>query len=111
MVSVLWFSQFPSPVLEFITAIAFFCLNSVLLTLQSGVIVLRNMVSVEEIDEDLEEEVTDECSRFGEVRRVIIYQERQGEEEDADVIVKIFVEFSKPSGKFISTKLMMKKRL
>ena len=60
------------------------------------------MVSVEEIDEDLEEEVTDECSRFGEVRRVIIYQERQGEEEDADVIVKIFVEFSKPSGKFIS---------
>ena len=66
------------------------------------------MVSVEEIDEDLEEEVTDECSRFGEVRRVIIHQEWQGEEEDADVIVKIFVEFSKPSGKFGSMKLMIK---
>ena len=69
------------------------------------------MVSVEEIDEDLEEEVTDECSRFGEVRRVIIHQERQGEEEDADVIVKIFVEFSKPSGEFTSMKLMTKKGL
>lgn len=63
----------------------------------SGILVLRNMVTIEEIDEDLEEEVTEECSRFGEVNRVIIYQERQGEEEHADVIVKIFVEFAKPS--------------
>jgi len=56
------------------------------------------MVSVEEVDEDLEEEITEECTRFGEVSRVIIYQERQGEEENADVIVKIFVEFSKSLG-------------
>jgi len=55
-------------------------------------------VSVEEVDEDLEEEITEECTRFGEVSRVIIYQERQGEEENADVIVKIFVEFSKSLG-------------
>lgn len=61
----------------------------------SSVIVLRNMVSIEEVDEDLEEEVTEECSRFGEVSRVIIYQEKQGEEENAEVIVKIFVEFAK----------------
>ncbi|XP_066915151.1 poly(U)-binding-splicing factor PUF60-like isoform X1 [Clytia hemisphaerica] len=61
----------------------------------SAVIVLRNMVSVEEVDEDLEEEINEECSRFGEVKRVIIYQEKQGEEENAEVIVKIFVEFSK----------------
>ena len=38
---------------------------------------LRNMVSAEEIDEDLEGEVTDECGKFGRVTRVIIYQERQ----------------------------------
>jgi len=62
----------------------------------SGVIVLRNMVTIDEVDEDLEEEVTEECSRFGEVTKVIIYQEKQGEEEFADVIVKIFVEFKNP---------------
>jgi len=62
----------------------------------SSVIVLRNMVTVEEVDEDLEEEINEECSRFGEVKRVIIYQEKQGEEEDAEVIVKIFVEFVQP---------------
>ena len=56
------------------------------------------MVSVEEVDEDLEEEINEECSRFGEVKRVIIYQEKQGEEENAEVIVKIFVEFSKSEG-------------
>lgn len=52
------------------------------------------MVGPEDIDDDLEGEVTEECGKFGAVNRVIIYQERQGEEDDADVIVKIFVEFS-----------------
>lgn len=61
----------------------------------SGVVVLRNMVTAEEIDDDLEEEITEECSRFGEVSRVVIYQEKQGEEEEAEIIVKIFVEFAK----------------
>ncbi|XP_062850033.1 poly(U)-binding-splicing factor PUF60-B [Trichomycterus rosablanca] len=63
---------------------------------QSGstVMVLRNMVGPEDIDDDLEGEVTEECGKYGGVNRVIIYQERQGEEEDAQIIVKIFVEFS-----------------
>jgi len=61
----------------------------------SGVVVLRNMVTSEEIDDDLEDEITEECSRYGDVSRVIIYQEKQGEEDDAEVIVKIFVEFEK----------------
>ncbi|XP_064410514.1 poly(U)-binding-splicing factor PUF60 isoform X2 [Latimeria chalumnae] len=64
---------------------------------ESTVMVLRNMVGPEDIDDDLEGEVTEECGKFGAVNRVIIYQEKQGEEEDADVIVKIFVEFSMPS--------------
>jgi len=59
--------------------------------------VLRNMVGPEDIDDDLEGEVTEECGKFGAVNRVIIYQEKQGEEEDADIIVKIFVEFSMAS--------------
>ena len=65
---------------------------------QSKVMVLRNMVGVEDLDEELESEVTDECTKFGSVNRVVIYQEKQGEEEDAEVIVKIFVEFSAAAG-------------
>ncbi|KPP72084.1 poly(U)-binding-splicing factor PUF60-like [Scleropages formosus] len=64
---------------------------------ESTVMVLRNMVGPEDIDDDLEGEVTEECGKFGAVNRVIIYQEKQGEEEDAEVIVKIFVEFSTAS--------------
>ncbi|XP_072235040.1 poly(U)-binding-splicing factor PUF60-like isoform X3 [Leuresthes tenuis] len=64
---------------------------------ESTVMVLRNMVGPEDIDDDLEGEVTEECGKFGTVNRVIIYQEKQGEEDDADIIVKIFVEFSMAS--------------
>ena len=52
------------------------------------------MVGPEDVDEELENEITDECGKYGQVDRVIIYQEKQGDEEDAHVIVKIFVEFA-----------------
>ncbi|KAK6174281.1 hypothetical protein SNE40_017591 [Patella caerulea] len=58
------------------------------------VMVLRNMVGPEDLDDELETEVTDECGKFGIVNRVIIYQEKQSEEDDAEIIVKIFVEFT-----------------
>ena len=58
------------------------------------------MVTVEDLDDDLEEEVTSECSKYGNVERVIIYQEKQGMEDDAEVIVKIFVLFATPSGQW-----------
>lgn len=64
---------------------------------ESKVVILRNMVGPEDIDEMLQEEIQDECSKFGVVERVIIYNEKQSEFEDdenAEVIVKIFVEFS-----------------
>ncbi|XP_041368858.1 poly(U)-binding-splicing factor PUF60-like isoform X2 [Gigantopelta aegis] len=61
---------------------------------EARVMVLRNMVGKEDLDDDLEEEVTEECGLYGVVNRVIIYQEKQGEEDDAEVIVKIFVEFA-----------------
>ncbi|NXD45908.1 PUF60 factor, partial [Copsychus sechellarum] len=70
------------------------CVSSSSCHLSSTVMVLRNMVDPKDIDDDLEGEVTEECGKFGAVNRVIIYQEKQGEEEDADIIVKIFVEFS-----------------
>lgn len=58
------------------------------------------MVGAEEVDEQLQDEITEECGRFGTVNHVIIYQERQSDEEDAEVIVKIFVEFANPHGKY-----------
>ncbi|XP_047472654.1 poly(U)-binding-splicing factor half pint-like isoform X5 [Penaeus chinensis] len=63
---------------------------------ESNVLILRNMVGAEEVDEQLQDEITEECGRFGTVNHVIIYQERQSDEEDAEVIVKIFVEFANP---------------
>ncbi|CAF0964197.1 unnamed protein product [Rotaria sordida] len=61
--------------------------------LDSRVCVLRNMVSPEEVDDDLQQEITEECSKYGEVSKVVIYTEKQGEEDNAEQIVKIFVEF------------------
>ena len=60
------------------------------------VMVLRNMITAEEIDGEVEAEVTEECESFGTVRKVVIYQEKQSAAADAEVIVKIFVEFSMP---------------
>jgi len=70
---------------------------------QTRVMILRNMVGPEDVDEDLESEVVDECSKYGGVNRVIIYQEKQSEDDDAEVLVKIFVEFNQPSGNATSS--------
>jgi len=64
----------------------------------SAVLLLKNMVSAEEVDEDLQEEIEEECGKFGSVERVIIYQERQSEADDAEIVVKIFVEFGASEG-------------
>jgi len=63
---------------------------------ESKVLCLKNMVGSEEVDEQLQEEIEEECSKYGDVENVIIYQERQSEEDDADIVVKIFVEFGHP---------------
>jgi len=62
--------------------------------------ILRNMVGPQDLDEELESEVTDECGRYGNVERVIIYQEKQSKDDNAEVVVKIFVEFAQSSGKW-----------
>lgn len=65
---------------------------------QNKVMVLRNMVDASEVDEELEGEVTDECGRYGQVDKVIIYQERQSDDDNADIVVKIFVLFERQQG-------------
>jgi poly(U)-binding-splicing factor PUF60 len=52
------------------------------------------MVSMEDVDDDLEEEVASECSRSGKVSNVLIHQEKKGQDE---IIIKIFVSFTSPS--------------
>ncbi len=60
---------------------------------ESVVVLLKNMVGPEEVDEELQEEIEEECGKFGPVEKVIIYQEKQSEDDDAEIVVKIFVEF------------------
>jgi poly(U)-binding-splicing factor PUF60 len=69
--------------------------------------VLKNMVGPDEVDDELEGEVKEECSKYGNVSRVLIHSERhrlQDDDDDDDdvnetVVVKIFVEFGSQSGK------------
>jgi len=57
----------------------------------SRCIVLKNMVDAEDVDDELEEEVTSECSKYGAVEKVVLYQDKQ----EGASIVKVFVLFSK----------------
>ena len=45
---------------------------------ESRVLCLKNMVGSEEVDEQLQEEIEEECSKYGDVENVIIYQVREG---------------------------------
>ncbi|XP_055331740.1 poly(U)-binding-splicing factor PUF60-like [Paramacrobiotus metropolitanus] len=64
----------------------------------TSVIVLRNMVTPDEVDGALKAEIEEECSQYGAVKHVVIYQERENESPDAPTNVKIFVEFEGPHG-------------
>ena len=41
---------------------------------ESRVLCLKNMVGSDEVDEQLQEEIEEECSKYGDVENVIIYQ-------------------------------------
>nr|CDS33989.1 expressed protein [Hymenolepis microstoma] len=65
----------------------------------SRVLLLENMVTPEEVDPDLEEEVAEECNKFGHILRVLVYvKQPSGESETGTTssntaAVRIFVHF------------------
>ncbi|CAK1580726.1 unnamed protein product [Parnassius mnemosyne] len=63
----------------------------------SRTVLLRNMVAADEVDEALHHEIQEECSKWGSVERLVIYNERQSDDDDpAHAHVKIFVQFAEP---------------
>eukprot|EP00245_Coleochaete_scutata_P006877 TRINITY_DN2168_c0_g3_i1.p1 TRINITY_DN2168_c0_g3~~TRINITY_DN2168_c0_g3_i1.p1 ORF type:complete len:168 (-),score=51.60 TRINITY_DN2168_c0_g3_i1:384-845(-) len=54
-------------------------------------VLLSNMVGPDEVDADLEDEVVDECGKYGNVEKVVIYKE--GDKTSESEEVKIFVIF------------------
>ncbi|EDO39985.1 predicted protein [Nematostella vectensis] len=59
----------------------------------SKVVLLRNMVGPGEVDDDLQPETAEECAKYGEVVKVIIYEIPVGAPDDE--AVRIFVEFTR----------------
>lgn len=59
----------------------------------SPVILLTNMVGPGEVDDMLQEETADECSKYGKVERCLIFEVPNGKIDD-DKAVRIFVKFS-----------------
>ncbi|VDK53104.1 unnamed protein product [Anisakis simplex] len=62
-------------------------MHKLMRTNRSTVIVLKNMVTIEECDDELEGEIRDECMKYGKVQEVIIAQ------DPVNKTVKIFVRF------------------
>ena len=75
--------------------------------MQCRVMVLENMVDAASVDDELEDEVADECGKFGHVERVTVstpQQDNDRYEQPADTDdedVKIFVEFTLQSGNLL----------
>ncbi|XP_063899888.1 poly(U)-binding-splicing factor PUF60-B-like isoform X2 [Zophobas morio] len=59
------------------------------------VIVLRNMVGTDDVDEYLEEEIVEECEKYGKTEKVFIHCDKNPQ---GDPIVKIFVKFTTAEG-------------
>ncbi|VDD85651.1 unnamed protein product [Enterobius vermicularis] len=62
-------------------------MHKLMKTNRSTVVILKNMVTIEECDDELEVEIREECTKYGKVEEVIIAQ------DPANSSVKIFVRF------------------
>ena len=61
----------------------------------SRVLMLKNMVGPGEVDADLSGEIGEECSKYGEVIKVTVYELPQADSPPDDQAVRIFVKFGK----------------
>ena len=61
----------------------------------SRVLLLKNMVGPGEVDADLSGEIGEECSKYGEVLKVTVYELPRSEQPADDQAVRIFVKFGK----------------
>ncbi|OZC07432.1 g-patch domain protein [Onchocerca flexuosa] len=81
-----------SPPLELPTVSATPAVNMTEALKQSSrILLLRNMVGPDEIDDQLEPEVKDEMKKYGQVNKVVIFRLLQASDDEA---VRIFVEFT-----------------
>ena len=64
--------------------------------------VLENMVDANDVDDELEAEVADECGKFGRVTRISVSCEQRDDSyelpESCTGDVRVFVEFASQSG-------------
>lgn len=60
----------------------------------SKVLLLKNMVGPGDVDDDLPGELYEECSKYGEVVRVLIFEVKDGSTPETEA-VRIFVKFAK----------------
>ncbi|ORX80721.1 hypothetical protein BCR32DRAFT_268691 [Anaeromyces robustus] len=58
--------------------------------MESTVVLLENMVTANEIDEDLQSEITSECSKYGEVVKVVVWIVPESPSDE----VRIFIQFN-----------------
>jgi poly(U)-binding-splicing factor PUF60 len=66
-------------------------MHKLMRTNRSTVMVLKNMVDFDGVDDELEEEIRSECKNFGTVTDLVIVKEKSLEE------VRIFVRFADPT--------------
>ena len=69
--------------------------NADLLKDPTRVVVLRNMVGHGEVDDVLEQEVTEECQKYGKVAKCMVFEIPNARDDEA---VRIFVEFERQDG-------------
>ncbi|XP_065177305.1 splicing factor 45-like [Sycon ciliatum] len=60
---------------------------------QSTVVLLRNMVGPGEVDDDLQPEVSEECSKYGQVHKCLIYEIPNA--PNPEEAVRIFIKFTR----------------
>jgi len=79
-------------------------------TAASRCVILRNMVSYSDtLDQGLQSEISEECSKYGELERVVIFQEHddtKGDKNDDNTTVKIFILYNNFTGSQMAVKAL-----